>query len=419
MEQADRRDPDAGLFRRAVLDRRAEPLAGDIHVGVPVSWQLLGALLASIVIVALIFLFAGSYSQVENVPGSIVLDRGVAEVVPTRPGTVTQVRVRDGQDVPAGAPLVQIAVGEVLDDGAGAPEEVLRALDSEGAGVTRQTQHALAAAGAEEARLRAQSAGLRGELSTLGRQLEVQKELVASAAREVEIVRDAATRGFISRRDVLGREETLMVRRQNLAQLEQTVAGKEASLAETQQALAQAQAESGARTAALSSTAAGIAQRRAEANAQRGYLITSPVAGRVTGLVAKQGQAVSGSRPLMLILPRGAQPAVELYVPTKAAGFLKPGQAVRIAVDAFPYQRYGTLAGTVSQMSAAATTRPAADGRADPVYVVSVALDRSSQADFGTRQPLLPGMTLSARIVTDRRTLLEWLFEPLFAVRRR
>jgi membrane fusion protein len=54
-----------------------------------------------------------------------------------------------------------------------------------------------------------------------------------------------------------------------------------------------------------------------------------------------------------------------------------------------------------------------------PFYLVAVAMDRDHIIAFGQRQPLVPGMTLSARIVTEKQTLIQWLFEPLLAVQRR
>jgi membrane fusion protein len=58
-------------------------------------------------------------------------------------------------------------------------------------------------------------------------------------------------------------------------------------------------------------------------------------------------------------------------------------------------------------------------GKARPTYLVSVELQEPWVRAFGRRQPLLPGMTLTARIVTERQSLLEWLFQPVFAVRNR
>jgi membrane fusion protein len=48
-----------------------------------------------------------------------------------------------------------------------------------------------------------------------------------------------------------------------------------------------------------------------------------------------------------------------------------------------------------------------------------VKLDTEAVTAFGRSEPLVSGMTLSARIVTEKQSLLEWLFEPLYAVRRR
>jgi membrane fusion protein len=37
---------------------------------------------------------------------------------------------------------------------------------------------------------------------------------------------------------------------------------------------------------------------------------------------------------------------------------------------------------------------------------------------YGKSQPLMPGMALSADILMERRTLLEWVFEPLYGLGR-
>ena len=118
----------------------------------------------------------------------------------------------------------------------------------------------------------------------------------------------------------------------------------------------------------------------------------------------------------MIVVPNDATPRAELYVPTNAAGFLAIGQEVRLAVDAFPYQRYGTVSAKISEISSVAIPRRGADGAAVPVYLVTAELTQPWVVAFGRKQPLLPGMALTARIVTEKQSLFRWLFEPLFAV---
>jgi len=55
----------------------------------------------------------------------------------------------------------------------------------------------------------------------------------------------------------------------------------------------------------------------------------------------------------------------------------------------------------------------------EPVFRVRVGLDREYVEAYGARVPLQAGMLLSADIVFDRRSLVEWLFDPIYAVRHR
>ena len=121
----------------------------------------------------------------------------------------------------------------------------------------------------------------------------------------------------------------------------------------------------------------------------------------------------------MAIVPAGARLRAELAVPSSAIGFVKQGQSVRLAIDAFPYQRFGTVSGKVQTVATSAVNAQGPNGSTVAVYPVTVALDAASIAAYGRSEPLVSDMTLTARIVTEKQSLLEWLFEPLFAVRRR
>jgi membrane fusion protein len=55
----------------------------------------------------------------------------------------------------------------------------------------------------------------------------------------------------------------------------------------------------------------------------------------------------------------------------------------------------------------------------EPVYQVDVRPDAQSLNAFGEQLRLQPGMTLTANIILDRRSFLDWLLQPLRAVMRR
>lgn len=121
----------------------------------------------------------------------------------------------------------------------------------------------------------------------------------------------------------------------------------------------------------------------------------------------------------MAIVPEGSRLTAELVVPSAAIGFIKPGQDVRLALDAFPYQRFGTVKGTVRTVAKTAVNTSGPGGATLAVYPVTVDVLEPRISAYGRLEPLVPGMTLTARIIAERQSLLEWLFEPLFAVRRR
>ena len=407
------------LFRKEVLEHRAERLHGDISLAVPMSWHVIGFTILGALVATFVFLALASYSRTETVSGAIVLDRGLAPIVPTRRGSVAALAVRDGQAVRAGDPLVRIRSEEDMVGGGTDARRLVAALEQQDERLASQSALTMNAAGEEQGRLAAQLDGLRREIASLDVQIASQRRLIEVAAGEFQEMQGVAANGFISRRDLNQREAALIVRRQQLAQLDQSRAAKVAESAQLQRAIAQTGASARSQAAGVQSSRAALAQRRVEAESARGYVLTAPVDGIVTALTARLGQPADAQQPLMVVMPADARPRAELYVPTRAAGFLAPGQEVRLAIDAFPYQSFGTVQARIVRISSVAIPRAGPDGASVPVYLVTAELAEPGVRAFGRRQPLLPGMTLSARIVTERQSLLRWLFEPVFAIGRR
>jgi len=406
------------LFRSEVAAAKHERLHGNVNLVTPISWQIIGFLLVIALIVSVSFLASANYTRVEVVAGAISLDNGVASIIPSRPGVITQVLAKDGQKVAPGARLARVRSEEDLASGSTAPDRIRAALREQDTSLASQGSLLMRASEADRSRLRAQIAGARAESVSLSTQISDQQRLVETAARQYSEVQKIAASGFVSRRDIEEREASVITRRQQLAQMQQALSAKQAQLGEAERAIVQSQANAQAQYAGTQSSRATLLQQIAENDLARGYLITTPVAGTVTALTARIGQRASSDQALMLIVPERSKPTVELYVPTAAAGFISIGQAVRVAVDAFPYQRFGTVDARIVSVSSATVAKQGSSG-STPVYLVTAALTRPTLRAYGREQRLLPGMTLSARIVTEQRTLLEWLFEPLFAVRNR
>lgn len=385
----------------------------------PVTWQAIGYLLFAGVGITLLFLSLASYARVVPVTGVIVPDVGVATIVPTRFGVVGDVHVRDGERVGTGDTLVSIRVEEDAAAGQSASARIAAALGRQAAGLTAQGEASTAQTAAQQAQITAQREGIAGEITQLQSQLALQQQLVASARDDLERVRLVAQRGFISGRDIRLREETLLARQQGVAQLSQTLSSRRAALVEADRNHAQLAVQARLQSAALAASSAEVEQAAAGAQGARNYALRAPVAGTITALLARRGQPTNSQSALMTIVPDGARLRAELAIPTAAVGFVKRGQRVRLAIDAFPYQRFGTVEGNVEAVATSPVNQQGPNGQPLSLYPVIVNIGRTNVTAYGNDEPLVSGMTLTARIVTERQSLLQWLFEPLFAVRRR
>jgi membrane fusion protein len=55
----------------------------------------------------------------------------------------------------------------------------------------------------------------------------------------------------------------------------------------------------------------------------------------------------------------------------------------------------------------------------EPVYRVDVALDRQNVSALGQEFSLRPGMLVNADLLLEKRTLFEWIFEPVLKLKER
>jgi HlyD family secretion protein len=139
-------------------------------------------------------------------------------------------------------------------------------------------------------------------------------------------------------------------------------------------------------------------------------LIVAPVSGVVTDLTSTQpGDKVQANAPLGGIAPRNARSVVKVEIAENDRAFLREGLPVKLKFDAFPYQRYGVINGTLEYVSPA--TRPSPQSK-QPVYEARVSLERDTYQVAGAKYPLRYGMTAAVEIVVRKRRLIDLALGP-------
>jgi membrane fusion protein len=411
-----------GLFRSEVVSSREQRLFGDMILSQPVQVHLFTGALAAIVLLVVVWLATGSYTRSERALGMLVTDAPSAKVIASRPGRIVALSVRDGDHVVAGQKLGVVLVELNDESGGSAVAESLDALDQQRLLANQQAAIAGQRAVAEHSRLMATVNGLTSQRASVDQQIALQTEVVASGQQMLQGLSAVLERGYVSRVEYERRRQALLGAQQQLSQLRQQAASLASQERVARAEIARSGADTASAIASARTSAESFHQQRAQALASRAYVITAPITGTVTALQAAPGRAAEVATPLMTIVPDGSRLHAEIYAPTRAIGFVKPGQEVRLLYDAFPYQRFGSFSGRIARVS-----QTVLDPREiaspikseEPVYRIDVTVADQSVKAFGESLRLQPGMTLSANIILERRSFLDWLLQPLEAVMRR
>lgn len=140
-------------------------------------------------------------------------------------------------------------------------------------------------------------------------------------------------------------------------------------------------------------------------------LSVSPVRGIVQELPVKTvGGVIVPGGLVAKVVPVDDLLVVDVRISTRDVGFVAPGQPVKVKVAAFDYARYGRVEGTLASVSP--TTFFDADKI--PYYQGRVTLTSNHVGDGVRQHLLLPGMTVQADIITDQKTVLQYLLKPIY-----
>ena len=401
--------------------------------------RLTGRVMVAGVAVLAAWLVLGKTEIVAAATGQVVPAGQTQLVQPAEAGVVRRILVHDGDHVVKGQPLV------LLDPTVSTAEAA-------------QAAKAYETAAFDAARARAVIDALDGQPLRVvappgsdARTIAIQQDLARARLADARAsIAAAASGGAVARADIAAAHAEVARLNKSLPLLDQQLDANEQLLAKgyvsrlkVLDMRRQRIGEAGARDAALvairraaatagsASTTAGKARadvraalmdemvkaesdmrlRREEmtkAAARSGFqALRAPVTGTVGQLALHtEGGVVEAAKPIMTVVPADGKLVAEVKLLNRDAGFVHPGQPVSVKLDAFPFSRYGTVAGRVKSVSPDAVP----DDKLGPVYMVRVALDRTAGKGSLT---LTPGMTATADIVTGRRSYLSYLTSPV------
>ena len=147
------------------------------------------------------------------------------------------------------------------------------------------------------------------------------------------------------------------------------------------------------------------------------FFILAPSDGVIASVMLQEGQYTQVAKPLIKILPNRAELIATLFIPVKQSGFLQPKNPVLIRYDAYPYQHFGIAKATVTGVSQSILTDSEEENPirvGEPYYKATATLAMQGLKVYGLKKKIQHGMTFSAVIIGPKRTVWQWIFDPIY-----
>lgn len=135
---------------------------------------------------------------------------------------------------------------------------------------------------------------------------------------------------------------------------------------------------------------------------EQNYLLTAPISGQVTYLQKfSKNQFVNPDEALLSVVPDNGTYIGKITLPVEGSGKVSPGQKVKIKLDHFPYQEYGTMEGSVTDVSLVPN-----EGN----YLITVTIVNQLTTSYNIIIPFRQHLSGSASIITEDLSLLQRIF---------
>jgi HlyD family type I secretion membrane fusion protein len=431
----------AALHQRLRREERALSLRGCVAIGGLIAafaaWSAVAPLAAAVVVAGTV----GVESERKTVQH---LEGGIIKAIHVRPGSV----VRQGD------PLILLETVQIDATVAALrvqlDAEVARAarLEAERAGAARvswpapllqQPQDPVAAAIVDtEAKLfqarrrlldeqivllKREIVEVRDQIRSLEAQRDAAQAAIASAKEQLQLNESLRAQNFVSHARVLEFQALLAERQQRHADAGSQIAQARQKIVQSEQKIAALQ-QNHVREASeeLRATQRRIDELRERLRPTQDALtrttIVAPIAGEVVDLkVHTVGGVIGPKEPLLEIVPSGAPLQIKGKVRTDDVTHLRVGAPVAVQLIAYKRRTTPVVEGTLVWVSPDALTEMTPAGPLS-FFEVRIRVERDALERAGGLE-MSPGMPVEAYVETEKRTLVEYLVQPVVQSMRR
>ena len=360
-----------GLIRRAQSALKAKPLDyQEVRLkpapvwSQAVTWTIIGT--ASF---GFVFASAAKIDEVIVATGDLQAIGDSRPIMSPAPGVVSEILVKDGEVLQAGAPLLRFDP-DINEKRKLTLEEKIRL---------------------EKQRFEEQENAYKARGDSLQARIDSQEKSYHLEQVIFSQIEPLAKEGAVNRIQILQQKNKIQTLRSEIAQ-------SQASYREVQAELVKLRQDSLRNLADLD-------RQLLEVNKAIEYeVLRAPVGGMIFDLKpSSPGYAAQANETLLQVVPLGTLEA-KVYLTNRNVGFAKSGQKAQIRIDAFPFTQFGSIPGRLKRIGT--ESHPPDEHLDVPHFPAYIALDKPFLEKDGVRHRVLSGQTVSVNLVVrDKRVI--------------
>jgi membrane fusion protein len=412
------------VFRQEAIDNQKMKWRGRALLLPGIPFWIMATLCLCFIVTFLTFVIIGTYTRRVNVTGEITTYPRAANVYSTVQGVVVRQFVTEGQIIKASAPIYQIDVSKSTRSGVVSVNQ-RRDIDGQLARIAQIIERLESSKKNTLEMLEKQKTQYNAAFLRSTDIIRRAQEGIRIMKENMENYRHYQTQGLINK-DQLTNQVALYYQQQN------NLLGLSGQ--NEQNALQITALESQIQT-----QAAGFDNQIYQMELQRyelqkelinidagGAIIVRALAdGRVDSLSVTVGQMVNVGDSLLQIIPHQIDHySLVMWVPNDAIPYITTGDRVNVRYEAFPAEKFGQFAGTISVISKAPASPQemltyqgapkSALTTAVPYYKVIVLPEKQTIMYGGKRLSLENGMKAQSTLFLEKRKVYQWMLSPFY-----
>lgn len=273
----------------------------------------------------------------------------------------------------------------------------------------------IASVDSELAVLKSQTNQKKSELQRQKNQVKALQKEIALLQKQVDMREKLAVKHVVSQTDLLDKKSRLASTQSQLESVQDGIAVAEMALQEArnrrQEILDKHKKENEFEAAEVAGKLAEVEKSMVKAADKVNRLdLYAPVAGIVQGITITGANAVVKPGEVILqIVPVDGNVIVEARILPGDVGHIKVGQNAEVKVDSYDTSKYGFVSGAVKQISPSTYL----DEKMNPYYLAQIELEKNHLGNNPEHLKIIPGMTVQVDVITGKKSILDYLMKPV------